>query len=135
MHSINKASTISICEIVDGGTGVRNKVCFKRVADVVDGKIQTPSILGDLSPRKILVSLDKKDLIGKVGVWAWEATYRKGEVEFKVKECPDIKVSLIVLLKNINSIQTVESKLINGQIAQLKNKERNNRFKDRKSVV
>lgn len=128
MHSINKASTISICEIVDGGTGVRNKVCFKRVADVVDGKIQTPSILGDLSPRKILVSLDKKDLIGKVGVWAWEATYRKGEVEFKVKECPDIKVSLIVLLKNINSIQTVESKLINGQIAQLKNKERNNRF-------
>lgn len=130
MYSIDDDfNRISICEAKEELVDGKGMIHLKRIADVDEnGKIQIVKILGSLSPREILAPLDENDLTEKVGVWAWQATYHKGGVTFKAEERPDIRVALVVLLKNINSIKTLESKLINGQLPQLENKERDNKF-------
>lgn len=117
----------SICEIISEHAHGSSEILLKRIADIDDdGKVQNVKMLKDVAPRKILVQREQEGQIARLGVWNWKAMSNAKKVLFKARYRPEIKFTLVSIVKGINASNTLSSKLIAGQIPKLKDQVRDN---------
>ncbi|HIW89110.1 MAG TPA: hypothetical protein H9869_04480, partial [Candidatus Ligilactobacillus excrementipullorum] len=128
MYSIDDDfNRISICEAKEELVDGKGMIHLKRIADVDEnGEIQNVNSLKNHQPKQMLVPREQYGPFARIGVWDWKAMSNKRSILFKAKYRPDIKITFVNVLKNINSRQSIVSKIIDGNLPFIGKKVRDN---------